>query len=267
MKYPRTTLGRKYPKRSLSRKRLSKKPKNQLVTKAAVKHMLDRRIENKINYGFVSADIISNSLLTSPYFQQINYTCAQGLGQGGRIGNRVNHKAASLKGSIAMRDYNSLSNSKTLPQLVTLVVFKVKNYQTGINPTYTNFFSQIFQTGSTTTSFTNTPIDHIRKLNTDIMEVKAVRKFKMGYSGFFTSNNATQVAAPGTNNNDFKYQQYFNINLSKFYKKNQQWNDVDSDAHNDNLFFMVFACPADSSAFTSSPLIISWDLEQVYEDA
>jgi len=265
----------KYVKRTRRPLKATRRPRKRTgkgyVTKTQVKNMFNRRVENKCASRGIQGDTISNALSSAallPYFYQLNYVMPQGLGQGARIGNRVHHKSASLKGSIHFRDVNALNNSRQLSQLVKVIVFKVKNYQTGLNPTNTNFFSQMFQFGSSTAGIQNLPIDMIRKLNTDIMQVKAIRNFKMGFSS--VQAGTTAGAGVGTSpvpNNDFKYQQFFNINLTKCYKKNQQWNDVEQDAHNDNLFFMILTCPADGSQFTSTPLSIDWDLEQIYEDA
>lgn len=265
-------MPKKYVKRTRRPLMRNRKPRKKtsggFATKADVKRMISRQIENKIYYDNATSTQISNQISANPYFQTLNYRVTQGLGQEGRIGNRVTHKSGTLKGSINFRPYSALTNSRCLAQIVTLVVFKVKNYQTGVNPSYASFFDSMFQTGSSSTGLTNTPIDHIRKLNTDIMTVKAVRKFKMGYSQAQLAAGSPADTSQIQPNNDFKYQAYFNINLSKMYKKTQIFNDTtELDSHNDNLFFMVYLAPADGSAFTSTPLEITWDLELTYEDA
>jgi hypothetical protein len=233
-----------------------------------VQRSLGKRVENKFDYNGGQVDI-SSLLAMSPYFTNLNWTTQQGITQGTRIGNKLTVKNAVLRGSLNMRDYSSLTNSKTMDQLVTLVVFKCKSYLAGTNPTYANTFSRMFQLGASSAGLTNTPVDHIRNFNSDIITVKAVRKFKLGYSGFFTTNNNVVNTQYSANNNDFKYQAFFRIPLTKFYKKTQIWDDNASpvDARNDNLFFMVYCCPADGSAFTSTPISLTWDWEGSYEDA
>lgn len=264
-------MPKKYVKRTRRPIGRTRKPRAKTsggyATKADVKRMMSRQLEDKIYYDNTAAQDVSNIISASPYFQTLNYRVAQGLGQEGRIGNRVTHKSATLRGSINFKDYSSLSNSRQLLQLVTLVVFKVKNYQTGTNPTYANFFDSMFQIGSSSTGLTNTPIDHIRKLNTDIMTVKAIRKFKMGFSSPWVGATAQGTGSQPNPNNDFAYQRFFSINLGKMYKKTQIFNDTTTDANNDNLFFMIYTAPADGGAFTSTPLNVVWDLEQRYEDA
>ena len=242
------------------------------VTKAQVNRMINKEVEDKVFYQYPFDPVSISNVLPplAPFFNNLNYQVPQGTGQGDRVGNKVTHKSASLKCSINFRDYSLLTNSKQLVQLVTLVVFKIRNYQTGVNPTYANFFSKMFQLGNTSQPLTNTPIDHIRPFNKDIMDVKAVRRFKMGFSS--PANNVTAtgpVGAAPVPNNDFDYQKFVSINLTKFYKKTQIFNDgvAPNDAQNDNLFFMVFCCPADGSAFTSTPLALTWDLQLKYQDA
>jgi len=263
-------MPRKYVKRTRRPRKATRRPRKRTgagyVTKRQVARMIGRRIEDKYNYQTLTNVSISNALSTIPHLQQLNFSMTQGDGQGDRVGNRVTVKNAVLKGSLNMADYSSFSNSKQLDQLVTVVVYKVRNYVAGTNPTYSSLYSRFFQTGSTAATFTNTPIDHMRRYNKDLIMVKAVRHFKMGFSGTQSGVTALNTIAP---NNDFKYQQFFKIPLTKYYKKTQIFDDSSgaADARNDNLFFTVYCCPADGSAFTSSPITLSWDLEQTFEDA
>ena len=266
-------MPRKYVKRTRRPRKTTRRPRKRTgtgyVTKAQVRKMINKEVEDKHFYQYPFDPVTISNVLPplAPFFNNLNYQVPQGTGQGDRVGNRITHKYATLKCSINFRDYSSLTNSKQLAQLVTLVVFKIKNYQTGINPTYSNFFSKMFQLGNTSQPLTNTPIDHIRSFNKDIMTVKAVRRFKMGFSQWV--NGTAQVNSTALPNNDFDYQKFVSINLTKCYKKTQIFNDgiAPNDVQNDNLFFMVYCCPADGSAFTSSPLSLTWDLEQIYQDA
>jgi len=264
---------RKYVKRTRRPRKNVRRPRKRTgqgyVTKRQVARMIGRRIEDKMDYDTGNVDI-SNTLAAAPFLQNLNYGVVQGDEQNERIGNKITHKSAVLKGSLVMRDYSSLSNSRQLDQLVTIVVYKVRNYIAGTNPTYANLFSRFFQLGNSATTFTNTPIDHLRRFNKDLIQVKAVRHFKMGYSTTVTGGTASGgVGSQPVPNNDFKYQQFFKINCTKFLKKTQMFDDNSgaSDARNDNLFFSVFCCPADGSVFTSTPINLVWDYEQVYEDA
>ena len=269
-------MPRKYVKRSRRPAKRTRRPGKRTgkgyVTKAQVARMIGRRIEDKYDYQSNSpGQDVSNIVASgSPYFNQLNVAVTQASpGQGGRIGNKITVKNAIIKGSINFKDYSSLSNSRCLDQLVTVVIFKCRTYLAGTNPTTANFFSRMFQLGSSATGLSNLPIDHLRRFNKDLMMVKAVRHFKMGYSSNFTGGPAATTGQQPVPNNDFKYQQFFRIPLTKFYKKTQIWDDATgaSDSRNDNLFIMCFTCPADGSAFTSTPLLINWDWELTYEDA
>ena len=267
-------MPRKYVKQTRRPRKITRRPRKRTntgyVTKAQVNRMINKEVEDKTfyQYPFNPVEIANVLPPLEPFFNNLNYQVLQGTGQGDRIGNKITHKSAWLKCSLNMKPYSALFNSRQLAQLVTLVVFKVRNYQTGVNPTYSNFFSKMFQLGNTSVPLTNKPIDHIRPFNQDIMDVKAVRRFKMGFSG----QNSNTSTGPGTSpvpNNDFDYHKFVSINLTKFYKKTQIFNDgiAPNDAHNDNLFFMVFCCPADGSAYTSTPIELTWDLSMKYQDA
>jgi len=257
-----------YKKRPM--RKTSSVKKVSLAVKKYVKRSLNSAIEDKFDVQH-DTSLISNVLSgTAPYFHNLNCQTLQGVGQGSRIGNRQHVKSAVMRASFNMNYFNTFTNSRCLDQLVTIVVFKLKNYSTGSNPTDANFFSKMFQYGSSSIGLTNTPLDHLRKLNTDLMDVKFRKTFKMGYSLSSTAIGGITVG-PGTSpvpNNDFKYHQFVTIPLTKFYKKIQIYNDsVNNDAGNDNLFFMVYLAPADGDAFTSTPLKITWDWNLTYEDA
>lgn len=266
-------MPRKYVKRTRRPRSTTRKPAKRsnrgYVTKAQVNRMINREVEDKVFYQFPFDPVSISNVLPplAPFFNNLNYQVLQGTGQGDRVGNKVTHKAGTLKCSLNVRPYNALSNSRQIPQLVTLVVFKIRGYQTGVNPTYANFFSKMFQLGNTSQPLTNTPIDHIRPFNKDIMDVKAVRRFKMGMSE--RVDNSPAAGAYIAPNNDFDVQKFVSINLTKFYKKTQIFNDgiAPNDAQNDNLFFMVYCCPMDGSAYTSTPIDLTWDLQLKYQDA
>lgn len=251
-------------KRSKANPYLSRKRSVPVSVKKYVQRTIHRAIEDKRTYLNATGDTVSSVSAAAPYFKSLNWVIAQGTseGQGSRIGNRLTVKQVNLRGSIVVQE---AIQSSQISQLVTLVVFKIKNYQSGINPTYANFFSRMFQLGNTATDLTSTPIDHIRKLNTDIMTVKAVRKFKIGYAAVNTNATSAYIHP----NNDFKQQAYFNIPLNKCYKKVQIFDDNVSppDARNDNLFFMVFTCDASGTGYVANNLTITWDWEAAFEDA
>ena len=240
------------------------------AVKKFVNRTLNKAIENKYDYQNTTVDISNVLGSVNPYFNNLNCSVAQAApGQGGRIGNRITVKNAILKGSMNMRDYSSLTNSRQLDQMVTIVVFKLRSYLVGTNPTNANFFSRMFQLGSSATGLLNLPIDHIRRYNKDLMQVKAVRHFKLGFSQPTANFGATGTTGNIAPNNDFSYQRFFSIPLTKFYKKTQIFDDDNgaAGARNDNLFFMVFTAPVDGSAFTSTPISLTWDWELTYEDA
>lgn len=264
-------MPRKYVKRTRRPRkgapRRAKRTGKGFVTKAQVARMIGRRIEDKCEFNTASNVDVPNKISQEPYFNDLNFQgISQGTGQGERIGNRCTIKSARLTGTINCKDYSTFSNSRQLDQLVTLVVFKLRNYTAGVNPTYANTFSKMFQLGSTSGPLTNTTLDHIRSFNKDIFMIKTIRKFKMGYSTNVPSG-ANGTGTQAVPSNDFKYQAFFKIPLTKYYKKTQMFNDNDTNVINDNLFFMVFTAPADNSAFTSTPLAMSWDVEWKYEDA
>lgn len=257
-------------KGNYGRKKVIKKPPK--VSKS-VKTYVDRKISSKIedkkdwNQGGNIA--VYNIVAGAPFLQTLNWQTGQQISgsyanQGTRVGNQIHVKKALLKCSLVMRAYDSVSNPFIKDQLVTLYVFKLRQYANGTNPTYATYFSKMFQQGNSVNTLTNTPTDHILPFNTDLCMIKAVRRFKMGFA---TQSTFTQPAQQP--NNDFSYQKFITVDLTKFYKKMQRWNDGTTDANNDNLFFAIFAAPADNSATVSgvSPIILNWFWDATFEDA
>lgn len=252
--------GRKYVKKSAG---------VTTAVKAYVKRALGRNIENKKDWNSGANITVSNVIAAQPYFQALNWQTAQQISgsysnQGTRVGNQLTVKRAILKGSLNMKPYDLTNNPLIKDQLVSVVVFKLRQYANGINPTQTTYFSKMFQQGNTTAGILNTPLDHITPFNQDVAMIKAVRRFKMGFSSQATFTQPSQQA-----NNDFNYQKYFTIDLTRFYKKIQRFNDGTSDATNDNLFFMILTAPADNSAYSAptGPLLLEWYWDATFEDA
>ena len=267
------SIKRTYKRKSkASRKRMYPKSftKNvPLPIKKYVQRALGNRVENKVDWNGGNAGYVSNVSAAAPYHQTLNWQTAQGTGQGNRIGNLLTVKSAKLKISLVFAPYDVTSNPKLLEQLVTVVVFKVRSYANGTNPNYSTLFSKMFQNGNSVATLSNTPVDHLQPFNKDVMIVKAIRRFKIGFS-----NNSSVVTGLGATNihpnNDFNYQKFVSINCTKFYKKVQRFNDTTTDAYNDNLFFMIYTCPADGSAYiapANAPLRLSWFWDASYEDA
>lgn len=262
----RATAARPARKRT---KYVKKTARVSTALKTYVSRAIGKNIENKRDWNSGANINIPNVVGAQPYFQSLNWTTpiqisGQYSNAGTRIGNQITCKRAVLTGSLNMKPYDVTNNPNLKDQLVSVVVFKLRQYANGINPTQTTYFSKMFQQGYTASGILNTPLDHIAPFNTDIAMIKAVRRFKMGFSA---QNTFTQGAQQS--NNDFAYHKYFKIDLTKFYKKVQKFNDFTNDAQNDNLFFMILTAPADNSAYVAptAPLLLEWFWDATYEDA
>ena len=266
-------MPRKYVKRTRRPGKRTRRPRKRTgqgyVTKAQVRKMIGRRLENKKDWNGGEAGYVYNVAAAQPYVQSLNWDTTQGTGQGNRTGNELTVKQAKLKISLSFASYDVTNNPRLLEQLVTVFVYKVRQYANGTNPSYSTFFNKMFQNGNSTATLANVPTDHIQPFNKDIMMVKAVRRFKMGFS-----NNSSVVVGLGSSNihpnNDFNYQKFVSIDCTKFYKKTQKFNDTTTNAYNDNLFMSIYTCPADGSAYSvpaAGPLKLSWFMDKTFEDA
>lgn len=253
-----------------SNRKTVKKP----TIKKMIKTAIHRTIENKSRqeivttaktlYSANSAALLDGSIIPlTPFATSLQVD--QGVGAANRVGNKINLRKLTFKGTIFPQPYDGVFNVSPQPLQVKLWIFYDKRDPT-IKPTPAaqgNFF----QNDNSTTTFSNNLSDLWKPINTDIYRVVATKMFKLGNA--INTSSGTNAAASDWTNNDFKYNCNFSIPLTKHCVKNIKFNDNNSNPTTRGLFAM-FQCVYASGGAVSSGQILAkmyYMLDMEFEDA
>ena len=242
--------------------------------KSIVKKEIHRVAEDKKALPLESQVVVSTPVAvgTNPYTLQysiigingIDTLITQGTGEGGRIGNKITPRHLTVQGFLIPVNTSlgagSLINS--IPMIARMVIYRAKDNLYPINYTVMtttfNPWSTVFQNGNTTIAPNNTYYDIMYKINKDKYIVYKEKIFKVGnaISATFTANN-----------NDFKMDNRYKLNLSKHLKK-LVYDDANLSNTSHAMHCIIFFCPYDNSALTPSTNYLQtfYNVELDYED-
>lgn len=288
-------------KRSMKKKRTTKRKvvsRSGRPTKALskmVQRIISRNIENKVHQSFYEMPVYyvssgADAMEFRGLFPITPYTATgsppdtcigitYGTSQKARIGNTIRTKRAILKGILFPRARDGDLNPEPRPLEVCLWIFKLKGFGVtgGLGDTLggaeyaleNNFLQDATATGSAE-GLTGQLIDVMRPVNTDGIQILHKRVFKLGYSAVSASNQGNLGDNQGYANNDFKYNQKFSINVTKYLPKVIKYDDNDDMPSIRHTYVMIAPYNADGSNSNNSslsPCICNWSLEYTYEDA
>lgn len=275
---------RAYGKKRVYRKRPVRKAKTMSkkgITRI-VKQVLGRQTENKlITSGLTTGlytvasggNFISNNIFPLSPHTEATYPAgaqlivAQGTGDGNREGNRITTKRVMLKGVMWPNPYNATTNAINAPIEVCLWIFRLKP---GYTDTYVSVQSvlanSMFKVGGSYSGLTNTMTDLTLPINTDTIILKKRRVFKLG--------NSSQQATVGSNNsnlyanNDFKLNQKFRMDITKYVNKKVSFKDTDNNPTSRTTWAAVSFVYSDNSTPLSGviPASFNYFVEYQYED-
>lgn len=235
-KFSRKNSKRTYRKGKKSTKKRGSSSLKKLI-KSTIQRSAEKKISNYVNLG--QSVITANSsgaagliIPLTPYTGGIDII--QGSSQDERVGNKIRTNKLTLKGTIVANQYNISSNPNPFPTVVQMFVFWDKLNPTVIPDPYAA--NDFFQFGSSTTDFRNDLVDTWAAVNTDRYHVVLRKQFKVGYSGY--DGTASQPNAQYFQNNDFKFNQKFSIDLTKHAVKNVTFNDNSTVPTTRGLFVM-----------------------------
>lgn len=217
--------GRK--KRAPLRVKKAKKSNVAGVT-AAVKKYVNRtvhaQIEDKDNSWGVTDNI--GNIYASPgmnCFPTFLHPTAQGAQSGERLGNQIRVKTLIHKYVLFPTPYDLTQNPEPRPQEVILWWGRLKRSATE-QPTATDF-QRFFQFGANAISPTGDIRDCVSYVNTDMFTIFASRRHKLGNSIINYDPAGVMKPYQFGANNDFKYNHVNTINLTKYMKKVQKYDD------------------------------------------
>lgn len=254
----------------------SNKSSSRTFTKK-VQAVIHKNIENKcfqynsdvtsiVNYNNLSWATLGWGIPLSPYTSALDIPI--GTGQGARIGNSISIRKLTFKGVISPAPYNSITNTTPMPNEVKFWIVSDKLVPSSnlVSGGWTTFF----QNGSSSSSFSSNLLDMIKTPNQDRYVIHTTKTFKVGYAAYEGSGSA--VAPQFQQNNDFKLNNKFSMDLTKYMVKNVKYNDASQIPTTRGLFLVMEAIRADGTYNVLNqsgeyPVNMLYQLNVVYEDA
>lgn len=239
--------------------RLTKFIKRVVARTEEVKHGSDTNIIGLSAY--TNTTNLPNMIIPVTPYAVSGISISQGTGQTDRIGNKIRTKSSWLRGCIYPRVYNATTNPQPQPQEVRVWFFSAKNTNNQLT-TLPNFL----QNGNSSGAPVGTILDMTRMVNSDVYIYRGHRTFKVGFSNY--GGTGAQLGSQTFNNNDFKYNVKFNINLTKMMPKVIQYNDSDDTPFSRSVFMYWETVDADgqSQAATEIQLEMSYTHSFDYTD-
>lgn len=232
-----------------------------LGPKVALKNLVSKMLNRKMETKTAPASVINASgidpygLGTNPLIPTIIdlrsplTNIIQGVGEGQRVGNRINIRKFWFKGFVTIPDAAAGTNTlryATSPRYLKMIIFKQKN--TNEIPTD---MSDFYQNGNVDVAPQNQPQDMYAPFNKDKYTIYATRTFKLGRASYDYDATATFTASIA--NNDFSLSKYFSVDLTKFVRNNVIYNDTTpANPQNVGLYCTFVMTFADGSTITST---------------
>lgn len=201
---------------------------------------------------------------------------SQGVGQGHRIGNRIEVKNAYLNLQIKQSNlFDTTLNYNPVPLYVTAWVVSIKpGHSDTLDNLYAIMVNSFFQAGNESTGFTGRLIDLTMVPNKDMVTVHNKRTFKLGFAQYVSSyavnspaNNAQQWA-----NNDFGLTKLIRMRLK--FPRLLRFNDGTNrpNMRNQYLFFTTARLDGELSMTSLSnlngpkPIVVNYNVTLNYTD-
>lgn len=198
------------------------------------------------------------------------YQMVQGVGQQQRVGNAVSPSKIIFRGIMAPNPYNPSSNPTPNPVMIRMYILSTKRNVPGssVAEIYNICNNTIFANGNASLGMLGTLYDVITPINTDVVTCHFMKTFKLGYENY---SGVTGGADTGQTkaSNDYKLNQRFSLNLTKYFTKVWKFNDNDGSTTSRQLYAVFqpvnFNGSIPSSATTPAGLIAGIDV--FYKDA
>lgn len=163
----------------------------------------------------------------------------QGLGQGGRIGNKVNPVYFTLRLSLTCANLLS-TYALVSPTYFDIYIFKWKcSDQAGGSP-QANDINRLLQDGPSAQAYNGELMDGLRPVNFDQFTLLVKRRVTLSN---FAGNQVTQGVFQQTNPN-----RTFYFNLTKHLKKMWLYDDTSSLVENDNFYIAIGSTQTDGQS-------------------
>lgn len=150
----------------------------------------------------------------------LGLTVQQGVGQGQRVGNKINVKSLYFRYVLYPLGYDATENAYPKPLNVLFVLYYNKKSLTEIDANLGDFF----QFGNSTEGFSDTLADLVKPFNRDKYTVVKSWIHKLGTANYEGTNGGPDLNYFA--NNDYKYNYIRKVNLTKHIPKLITYNDT-----------------------------------------
>jgi len=259
--------------RTKARKTKSTKKKSSKGVSSAVKSYVSRAIHSKIENKTISdrnqVDFGSYTFQDDMSVRPISpspssLVIAQGVGQGGRVGNTITTRKLLLKYILYPNKQDDAVNPQPIPQEVMIWIGFLKGAR-AISPSVPSY-SLFFQDGSTSVAPYSNLWDCMLPVNQDVFTICKSFRHKLGnevytdYAGIKPNNYFS--------NNDFKLNCTKTVDLTKYLNKVIKFNDTSTQSDT-GLYMWMTSVNADGtqSDTSSRPVGMKYVIRYDYEDA
>jgi len=198
----------------------------------------------------------------------VNLVVGQGTGQGSRIGNEILTQRVLFKGTVVPNPYDVTVNPNPRPVQLRMIIYYDRTIPTSA-PSVTG--NDMFQDGGSSSGFQNDLVDLWRPYNTDRYRILMQRTWKIGFAGYGGTAlvPANAQAQQYYENNDFKLNINFSIDVTKYYPKIVKFNDTTNTPTSRGLFALFYYSAADGTQLPSTnvSLGMQYMIDYKFKDA
>lgn len=261
----------KYQKRNAKKApaRRRRAPARKPTFDKRVKAVISRMAENKV----VNFRQTSSSLLA---YNNVNYAATivpctpftsflsipQGVAQDERIGNSIRVKKLKLSGVIRALPYDATTNLDPCPIYVKLLFLTRKDAPMEI----ASSLGDLLQYGGAQEGPGTDLVNLMRPFNKDEWTVHTVRTFKVGFANY--EGTSANINGQYYANNDFKYNQFVNIDLTKYCVKTIKFDDntVNPSTRNIMMYPLIYRADNLSPSTVEKQAVFDYNLDFEFED-
>lgn len=264
------TKSKSTKKRTLRKKRVTKKGSVAVAVKKYVKQQLHKNVENKVqnvqagaNFGAITN---SPSMYVYPMTPYAAYwTIGQGVTQNTRIGNQIKPVKVMLNYVIRPNPYDATTNGGPTPMQIDMFLGYVKATPS-VLPTAIDM-QYLFQIGNTSGPPIGNLTDVISSVNKDYWVIKKRWSHKVGYS--LATGTGSNIQYQYFANNDFKMNVTKRLNITDMIPSTITFNDGGLATTAKGLFFFYqgISSAGNILAGTQLPCNIQYWVDFEYEDA
>lgn len=260
----RTKRTKRARKARVSRKTIRREARQamrrQVETKERSVADLGRTLKSSASATFDASNIIPLG------FQAGAIELAQGVGQGQRVGNKVELVRLLFKGTIVPYPYNATTNNKLVPMQIKLFIFYDREDPNSIPAPQANL--NFLDFNNAVQGLHNDLVDLWAPVNEDRYKVVEAMGYRLGYSSNGMQNAGVNGWANYANN-DFKLNCNFRFDLTKHMIKKQVFQDNSINSTVRQLYAMFVLCCADGSPLPADQNTcgVQFQITAAYKDA